>query len=203
MIAQQVRIAEVVTHPNAELQLLHQYGDTAAARQTVPPPVVADHFEIIFSPPRTFGLLRRYRRTLFVDECRGDVVGEKDRRIEIDAHPVFEQVDVRLPDDRQHQRLDAARVPLVFGRVLFGRILKKRESPLQIFEIDAETAYETLGSVIAPRYARRVASPDHPGFLFGIEPGIAVAVTARYAQRMLCRRCAAAQHRSEEQAYHS
>ncbi len=85
-------------------------------------------------------------------------------------------------------------------RVLYQRgIGCKRESLLQEFEVDTETAYEALRTIVAPSNARRIDTPHPPHFLFGVEAGAGHAVTARKTQRMLCRSTMPAAYGSREQ----
>ena len=184
-VAHDVRKSEVVAGADIDLETPDQQRDTAAARKSVAPTVVARQFEGVVALP--VGRSRSFRPLVLIG--RREVIGESRRRFEVDADMVAEEVEVGLPHDRQHDRIDVARVVAVILLLLDHRgVGGQRESLLQEFEVDAEAAHEKLLSVIAPRKPGGVGTPYSLHLLLGVEPRAGHAVTCREAERMLRRR---------------
>ena len=101
---------------------------------------------------------------------------------------VAQHVEVRLPDDRQHDGIDVPRIVEVILLLLDLRgVGRKREALLLELQVDAEAPHEALLAVVAPRKAAAVKSPDRPHLLLGLKAAITHAVAHREAERMLRR----------------
>ena len=183
-VADDVRITERVAHPEIQLETADQESDAAAARQSVAPAVVARELEGIVAFPAGGAV----GPGLLVLVGGRDVVGEGRGRFEVDADVVAQHVEVRLPDDRQHDGIDMPRIVEIILLLLDLRSVgRKRKALLLELQINAEAPHEALLAVVAPRKAPAVKSPDRPHLLLGLEAAVAHAVAHREAERMLRR----------------